>query len=75
MLLLLHISQSHARNSMQARVHMFCRIKFENHIYVKILAKFDFCLHLNYDNMLTLFPDRSAILLHLLTSPLLANPG
>ena len=33
----------------------FCTINFENHIYVKILSKFDFCSLLNYKNMLNRF--------------------
>jgi hypothetical protein len=41
-----------------ARSECSCTINFENHIYliyVKILAKFDFCLLLNYINMLNRF--------------------
>jgi hypothetical protein len=35
-----------------ARSECFIQINFENHIYFKILAKFDLCLLLNYNNML-----------------------
>jgi hypothetical protein len=38
-----------------ARSECFVPINFENHIYFKILAKFDLCLLLNYNNMLNRF--------------------
>jgi hypothetical protein len=50
----LHASTSALYTSI-ARSECFVPINFENHICFKILAKFDLCLLLNYNNMLNRF--------------------
>jgi hypothetical protein len=52
--IILHASTS-ALYTISRSVLWLCTINFKNHIYVKILAKFDFCLLLNYKNMLNRF--------------------
>jgi hypothetical protein len=48
-----HITCFHFRTShFDCKEWLFCTIIFENHNYFKILAKFVFCLLLNYTNML-----------------------
>jgi hypothetical protein len=45
--IILHASTSSLYTSI-ARSECSVPINFENHLFVKILAKFDFCLLLNY---------------------------
>jgi hypothetical protein len=46
--IILHASTSPLFTSIARSECLICKINFENHIHVKMLAKSDFCLLLNY---------------------------